>query len=156
MARFVTIRRHWGRHRPRDEISTHALDQINRPDDIHAAAMRGLRVTHGMSQSKLADQLGVTFQQVQKYENGRNRISASRLQHVAQILRVDVTYFFDETARRSSASKKNGGTTPDHVAITEFVRSEEGKVLVKAFTKIGGATLRRSIVRMVESIADRS
>jgi len=131
------------------------LDQLSNPIDSSVGAhVRQLRNEHDMSQSTLAEQLGITFQQVQKYEKGTNRVSASRLQHIAQIFRVEAAYFFDEKARGSSASKKNGATVPDHVAVAEFVAGAEGKTLARAFTQISDATLRRSIVRMVESTAD--
>src|ERR1700689_3884660 len=111
------------------------MSKVSNIVDVYVGArLRMRRTMLGMSQSRLGELLGVTFQQVQKYEKGTNRISASRLQHTAQILGVEAAYFFDEKARGSSASKKNGGTAPDHVAIAEFVAGAEGKALVRAFT----------------------
>jgi transcriptional regulator with XRE-family HTH domain len=77
------------------------------PIDVHVGSrVRGLRLKHGMSQEKLGAQLGITFQQVQKYEKGTNRISASRPQQIAQIFGVEPAHFFDEKARGSSARKR--------------------------------------------------
>jgi transcriptional regulator with XRE-family HTH domain len=106
------------------------------------------RMMLGMSQEKLGDALGLTFQQVQKYEKGTNRISASRLQHLSQILQVPVPFFFEGapgTAARLDES-------PSYV--NEFLATSDGLVLAKAFTRIGDPKLRRLIVRLVEDCAE--
>jgi transcriptional regulator with XRE-family HTH domain len=106
------------------------------------------RMMLGMSQEKLGEALGLTFQQVQKYEKGMNRISASRLQHMSQILQVPVPFFFEGapgTAARLDES-------PSYV--NEFLATSDGLVLAKAFTRIGDPKLRRLIVRLVEDCAE--
>jgi transcriptional regulator with XRE-family HTH domain len=117
--------------------------------------VRELRKKNNMSQSRLADQLGITFQQVQKYEKGTNRISSSRLQHIGQILDVGVPYFF--VGAPSVVGITNKTTQPvsaDPVIITRFIASDDGRSLAKAFRRISDATLRRSIVHLVEALTE--
>jgi transcriptional regulator with XRE-family HTH domain len=109
------------------------------------------RLMLGMSQEKLADQLGLTFQQVQKYEKGTNRISASRLQHVCHILDVPVSFFFEQAPGPSTSGRGFAEASPAYV--NDFLASSDGLALLKAFMRIDDSTLRRSIVRLVEGIA---
>ena len=106
----------------------------------------------GMSQEKLGNALGLTFQQVQKYEKGSNRISASRLQAIAGFLQVPVGFFF-EGAPDLSVLPKGTASSPDYVS--EFLSTADGLALVKAFTQIKNGKLRRGIVHLVEDIPDR-
>jgi transcriptional regulator with XRE-family HTH domain len=106
----------------------------------------------GMSQEKLANALGITFQQVQKYEKGLNRMGASRLQHIAHILKVPVTYLF-EGAPHVASDPKAGGDAPEPAYIFDFLATSDGLALTKAFTRIRNKKLRRSFVDLVESIA---
>ena len=106
----------------------------------------------GMSQTKLADAVGLTFQQIQKYEKGTNRISASRLQEFAGILQVPVGFFF-EGAPQLSGLPNGTASSPDYVS--EFLATRDGLALIKAFTQIKNEQLRRCVVRLVEEIADR-
>ena len=106
------------------------------------------RMMLGMSQEKLGDALGLTFQQVQKYEKGRNRISASRLQHMSQILQVPVPFFFE------GAPGGAAGLDESPSYVNEFLATSDGLVLAKAFTRIGDPKLRRLIVRLVEDCAE--
>jgi transcriptional regulator with XRE-family HTH domain len=125
------------------------------PTDVFVGArVRELRKQHGMSQSTLAEGLGLTFQQVQKYENAANRISASRLTQIAEILGVTPPYFFEGAPRvAGTTGKKDSGS--DHAFIARFIASDDGLALVKAFRRIDDSTLRRAVVRMVEAIADQ-
>jgi transcriptional regulator with XRE-family HTH domain len=107
------------------------------------------RMMLGMSQTTLANGLNLTFQQVQKYEKGTNRISASRLQHISQILQLPVTFFFEGTPGQSKA--KDDAPSPDYV--TDFLATRNGLALTKAFMKIKDAKLRRNIVHLVEELA---
>ena len=100
----------------------------------------------GWSQEKLAEALGLTFQQVQKYERGISRISASRLQHMATALQVPIEFFFDGVPQSKATT-----TVPD---LSEFLATLEGLSLIKAFMAIQKPTLRRRIVDLVESVAD--
>ena len=123
------------------------------PVDKHVGGrVRMRRMMLDMSQEKLGDALGLTFQQVQKYENGANRVSASRLQHISDILRVPVPFFF-EGAPHLPGQIKSKGAAPSPAYVTEFLASSDGPALTKAFTRIQEPELRRRIVRLVEEIA---
>jgi transcriptional regulator with XRE-family HTH domain len=99
-----------------------------------------------MSQEKIGDALGITFQQVQKYEKGANRIGASRLQHLAHILQVPVAFFFE------GAPKTPVADNPDR-PVTEFLANPQGLALMTAFAEIGNPRVKSSIVQLVERIA---
>ena len=96
-----------------------------------------------MSQEKLGDALELTFQQVQKYEKGVNRISASRLQHITHILQVPVSFFF-EGAPHVAGQPKADGEAPSSDYVTDFLATSDGLALVKAFMRLPNAKLRRS------------
>jgi transcriptional regulator with XRE-family HTH domain len=110
------------------------------------------RLMLGLGQEKLGNALGLTFQQVQKYEKGTNRISASRIQEIAGVLQVPVGFFF-EGVPSLSVLPKGTASSPDYVS--EFVGTSDGLALAKAFTQIKNGKLRRCIVTLVEQIADR-
>jgi transcriptional regulator with XRE-family HTH domain len=120
-------------------------------DKYVGSRVRMRRLMLHMSQERLAGQLGLTFQQVQKYEKGTNRISASRLQEISVILEVPVPFFF-EGAPGSNGPTRRRDDGPSLAYITDFLGNADGHALVKAFLKIKDATVRRSIVRMVEAI----
>ena len=105
-----------------------------------------------MSQGKLGEALGLTFQQVQKYEKGTNRIGASRLQHIAHILMVPVSFFFEGGPNRGAGGSSSPTQVPSYV--DDFFASRDGLALAKAFTAIRNDKLRRAIVRLVESLED--
>jgi transcriptional regulator with XRE-family HTH domain len=106
-----------------------------------------------MNQEKLGKALGLTFQQVQKYESGANRISGSRLQQISQILQVPVAFFFEEAPAASTTSKSDESVlSPAHV--DDFVSSSGGLRLIAAFTRIESITLRRRITSLVQEMAD--
>jgi transcriptional regulator with XRE-family HTH domain len=121
-------------------------------DKYVGSRVRMRRLMLRTSQEKLGDQLGITFQQVQKYEKGTNRISASRLQAICQILQVPVPFFF-EGAPQSGGRVRKGGEAPPPDYVSEFVATSDGLKLIKAFMQIGEARLRRSLVRLVEEVA---
>ena len=124
--------------------------KVPNPIDVHVGSrVRNRRLELGMSQGKLADALGITFQQVQKYENGINRISASRLQHVSQVLQVNIPYFFEAAPGQLKAK----GNAPSSAYISDFVASTDGLALVKAFMKIKNTSVRHCIVKLVNAIA---
>lgn len=121
------------------------------PVDKHVGArVRMRRMMLGMSQEKLGDALDLTFQQVQKYEKGTNRIGASRLQHVAQILQVPVAFFFEG----APGQPKGTGTAAMPGYVSDFLASSDGLALTQAFTRIKNARVRRRIADLVEAIAD--
>jgi len=120
------------------------------PTDRHVGArVRMRRMMLGMSQSKLGDALGLTFQQVQKYEKGTNRIGASRLQQTALILQVPVSFFFEGLPLPSEAPSEEGAY------IDDFLATSDGLSLTKHFMRIKDPKVRRCIVELVEHIAAR-
>jgi transcriptional regulator with XRE-family HTH domain len=104
-----------------------------------------------MSQGKLGDALGLTFQQVQKYEKGTNRIGASRLQQISHILQVPVTFF--EGAPTASTPHGSNRNALSMAQIDDFVSDSNGLRLIAAFMRINNAALRRRIVMLVQEIA---
>jgi transcriptional regulator with XRE-family HTH domain len=124
--------------------------KVPNPIDVHVGSrVRIRRVELGMSQGKLGDALGITFQQVQKYEKGTNRIGASRLQHVSGILQVAVAHFFEGTPGQLKAK----GNPPSSTYVSDFIATTDGLTLAKAFTQIKNANVRRQIVKLVNEIA---
>jgi transcriptional regulator with XRE-family HTH domain len=105
-----------------------------------------------MSQSTLGDGLGITFQQVQKYEKGTNRMGASRLQHISHILQVPVPFFFEGAPHLPGQSEGNG-VAPSPAYVSEFLATSDGLALTKAFMRIKEPSVRRRIVTLVEEIA---
>ena len=123
------------------------------PTDKHVGSrVRMRRLMLNMSQEKLADQLGITFQQVQKYEKGVNRISASRLQQMCHILEVPVSFFFENAPGPAGHGRGGLAEAPSPAYVNDFLASSDGLALLKAFIKIADPALRRSIVRLVEAI----
>lgn len=125
------------------------------PTDKHVGArVRMRRMMLGMSQEKLGDSLGLTFQQVQKYEKGANRIGASRLQQISHILQVPVSFFF-EGAPQTPGQPTSGSFSeaPSPAYVSDFLATSDGLALTKAFMGIKDAKLRRKIVDLVEQIA---
>jgi transcriptional regulator with XRE-family HTH domain len=123
---------------------------MNNPIDKHVGnRVRMRRLMFNMSQGKLGDALGVTFQQVQKYEKGTNRVAASRLQHMAHILQVPVSFFFDGAP--DATAKTDGAQSPAYVS--DFLATSDGHALARAFTRIKNPKLRRCIADLVVGIA---
>jgi len=125
----------------------------NRVDKHVGSRVRMRRMMLAMSQGKLGDALGLTFQQVQKYEKGTNRIGAGRLQEISHILQVPIAFFYEE-ARDGSAPAESEASTRSLALLDEFVSSSEGLRLVQSFTRIENAELRRRIVLLVQEISD--
>jgi transcriptional regulator with XRE-family HTH domain len=125
------------------------------PTDKHVGArVRMRRMMLGMSQEKLGDSLDLTFQQVQKYEKGANRIGASRLQQISHILQVPVAFFFEGAPHAPGQSATNLSEAPSPAYVSDFLATSDGLALTKAFMGIKDAKLRRKIVDLVEQIAD--
>ena len=129
------------------------------PVDIHVGSrIRLRRMMISMSQEKLGERLGLTFQQVQKYEKGANRVGASRLYAISKILEVPVEFFFADMPENIALIEKNsdidGMTEPDETAfVMDFVSSSEGLQLNTAFKKIGSQETRRKIVDLIKTLA---
>ena len=121
------------------------------PTDIYVGSrLQTRRVAMGLSQSDLAKRAGITFQQVQKYERGKNRISASRLQEFSQALQVPASFFFDG-GPNSHDPPSDSLPTPN--SIYEFLATRDGRMLIDSFIAIQNKTLRRSIVALIEQLA---
>ncbi len=131
------------------------------PIDLHVGSrVRLQRMLLGMSQEKLGERLGLTFQQIQKYEKGINRIGASRLFDLAQVLGVSVQFFYDEAPGRVGTPRVGGFVSAASFAerpadnyVVDFLSSREGIELNKAFVRISDAKVRRSLVDLVRSVA---
>ncbi len=123
------------------------------PIDIHVGGrVRLRRMMLGMSQEKLGEALGITFQQIQKYEKGTNRVGASRLQHIATVLKVPVSFFFEDapgTPEEAAGFAENNS----HSYVVDFLSSTEGLSLNKSFVRIKDARVRRRIVDLVQTLA---
>ena len=124
------------------------------PVDRHVGnRIRMRRIMLEMSQEKLGEALGLTFQQVQKYEKGTNRVGASRLQQISEVLQFPVSFFFEGRPGNGAADFNEA---PSSAYVADFLATSEGLALTRAFTRIADAKLRRSIVDLVERIATKS
>ena len=116
--------------------------------DVHIGQrLRMLRIAKGMSQSDVANELGITFQQIQKYENGSNRIGAGRLQEIANLFGLSATFFFQD----GPSIKTKGLNQP---STTEMLSKKDSFALVKAFNKIRNRAIRHHVVDLVERLAN--
>lgn len=123
---------------------------VKSPDNTDVTVghrIRSQRLMLGLSQTELGSKLGITFQQIQKYEKGTNRVSAGRLQQIAQFYKVPISFFFE------GASSKN--TSAEHINESlEFLDTAASVRLVRAFGEIDDAGVRRDIIALVEGIAE--
>lgn len=129
-------------------------DKKPHPVDIHVGSrVRMRRILVGMSQEKLGEQLGLTFQQVQKYEKGSNRVGASRLFEISRILDVPVSFFYDGL---SSVPRAAAGLDekPQAAFDTSVMTSPDGIALNRAFFRIKDAMMRRRILDLVKTAAE--
>ena len=125
-----------------------------KPTDVLVGQrVRMARLMANMSQTELGEHIGITFQQVQKYEKGTNRIGAGRLQEISHILQVPIAFFYDG-ALDESALAKSEASTRSLALLDDFVSSSEGLRLVQSFMRIENADVRRRIVALVQEIAD--
>ena len=126
------------------------------PIDIHVGSrVRLRRMLLGMSQEKLGDQMSLTFQQIQKYEKGTNRIGASRLYQIAQILEVPVQFFFDDAPIPAGMSEKTGMGEPKMESfLYEFISTRDGLELIRAFVSIHDPKVRKRVVDLVRTLSD--
>jgi transcriptional regulator with XRE-family HTH domain len=127
------------------------------PVDVHVGSrVRYRRMIVGMSQEKLGERMNLTFQQIQKYEKGTNRIGASRLFQLSKILEVPVGYFFEDAfANAAPAQAMHGLHEPEQEGyLLDFLNSREGLDLNKAFAKIHDAKVRRRVIDLVRALSD--
>jgi transcriptional regulator with XRE-family HTH domain len=124
------------------------------PIDVHVGSrVRLRRMLLGMSQEKLGEHLGLTFQQIQKYEKGINRIGASRLFDLSRVLAVPVQFFYEELPMADGEGAAGFAERPAESYAVEFLGSREGLELNKAFARISDPRVRRSIVELVRAFA---
>lgn len=116
--------------------------------------LRMRRILVGMSQEKLGEALDLTFQQIQKYEKGTNRISASRLQRIAHILGVPVTFFFEGAPSDRPEGEAGFGEAPQAEFSFDLLSTPEGIQLAKAFMAIDDPKVRRRVVDLVSTLVD--
>lgn len=122
------------------------------PTDIYVGSrVRMRRKMLGLSQEKLGDKLGITFQQIQKYEKGTNRVGASRLQAMATALEVPIAYFFpDNSVTGDGAGLQEEGTA----FMMDLMSSAEGLELSRAFVKIRSSKIRRKLVELARALGE--
>ncbi len=138
-----------------DDVETERGSRKPNPIDAHVGMrVRLRRMLLGMSQEKLGEHLGLTFQQVQKYEKGVNRIGASRLFDLSRVLGVPVQFFYDEAPSDlvEETLAPGFGERPTETYVIEFLSTREGLELNKAFVKIADARVRRSVVELVRAL----
>ena len=125
------------------------------PVDRHVGSrVRMRRIMLGMSQEKLGEGLGLTFQQIQKYEKGTNRIGASRIQQISAILQVPVSFLF-EGVPGGAVNAEGVSDAPSPAYVADFLATSEGLALIRAFTNVPDIKLRRAIVDLVQQIGGR-
>ena len=121
------------------------------PVDLHVGGrVRMRRKMLGVSQERLAEALGLTFQQVQKYERGANRVSASKLYEIARFLSAPVSFFFDGLADPAAGDTADGASEQ---LVNDFLMTSEGLELAGSFPRIQRARVRRRILELVRTLA---
>ncbi|WP_378945126.1 helix-turn-helix domain-containing protein [Mesorhizobium sp. ANAO-SY3R2] len=125
------------------------------PTDVHVGGRIRLRRNMlGMSQEKLGESLGITFQQIQKYEKGTNRVGASRLQAISQILSVPVAFFFEDAPGQDGSEHKGLAEDSSASFVVDFLSSAEGLQLNRAFARISNPKVRRKVIELAKVLAD--
>ena len=131
--------------------------KADKPDPVDVqvgARVRLRRNMLGMSQERLGEKLGLTFQQVQKYERGANRIGASRLYELSRVLDVPVAFFFDDVDPVRAPAIPGGFAEPPAEAFeSDPLRRRETVELVRAYYGIGDAALRRRLFDLAKALA---
>lgn len=142
-----------------NEVRLETQGRKPNPMDIHVGSrVRLRRMVIGMSQEKLGEQMGLTFQQIQKYEKGTNRIGASRLYQLSQILDVPVQFFFEDAPFTVSGqnTSPHGGFAESKTEsyLLDFLNSRDGLELNRAFVKITDPKVRKRVVELVRALSD--
>jgi transcriptional regulator with XRE-family HTH domain len=121
------------------------------PTDVYVGSrVRMRRKMLGLSQEKLGEKLGITFQQIQKYEKGTNRVGASRLQAIAEVMEVPVSYFFPDPASPDARGLQEEGAS----FMMDFMSTAEGLELSRAFVRIRSPKIRRKVLELVRALAE--
>lgn len=123
------------------------------PVDLHVGArIRMRRRLQGVSQEKLAEALGLTFQQVQKYERGANRVSASKLYEIAAMLKAPIGYFFDGLADPAADIGEDELQPSDERLVHAFLMTSEGLELARCFTQVPRGRVRRRLLELIRAL----
>ena len=133
-------------------------DKKPHPIDIHVGArVRMRRTMLGMSQDKLGDSLGLTFQQIQKYEKGVNRIGASRLFEIAKVLEIPIQFLFEDFDSFTNTPYGFAENAPDSDSsmLMDFLSSPEGIQLCRHFAQIEDPRVRRRVIDLVKTLSDK-
>ena len=131
------------------------VKKLPNPIDKHVGSrVRMRRVLIGMSQERLGGALGLTFQQVQKYEKGTNRIGASRLQQIAGVLSVPPAFFFEDMPVANPAAADGSFADEGAGFVVDFLSTAEGLLLNKAFVRIKEPRVRKKIIDLVTALAE--
>ena len=161
MAKKARTRRSKLQGAPVRRITRRRVPGVSDPVDIHVGSRVRLRRTLlGLSQEKLGEAVGLTFQQIQKYERGANRIGSSRLFDLSKVLDVPVSYFFEEMPGEVSdrQSEKAGSLSgqPQEPAAKDPLTRRETLELVRAYYRVGSPAVRKRIFELVKSLARMS
>jgi len=129
--------------------------KIPDPIDAHVGSrIRLRRMLIGLSQEKLGDALGLTFQQVQKYEKGANRIGSSRLYKIAHLLGVSIQFFFDDLQAQDTDRARGFAEPGAGPMVMDFFNTSEGVHLNRAFANIKDTTVRKRLVDLVKALGE--
>jgi transcriptional regulator with XRE-family HTH domain len=128
------------------------VSRVNPTDKHVGSRVRMRRLMLNKSQTEIADAIDLTFQQVQKYENGSSRISASRLQQLCRILDVPVAFFFEGAPRAPGLPEPSEAAAEVPAYVSDFLATSDGVALVRAFARIRDAKVRRAIVALVQEV----
>lgn len=127
------------------------------PIDIHVGGRIRLRRNMlGMSQEKLGESLGITFQQIQKYEKGTNRVGASRLQAISSILNVPIAFFFEGAPGQDGEAVTGMAEAASSDYVVDFLNTSEGLQLNRSFVRIADARVRRRVIDLVKALASEA
>ena len=133
-----------------DNKSSGSTKKSPNPVDIHVGSrVRLRRMLVGLSQEKLGDSVGLTFQQIQKYEKGVNRIGASRLFRLSQVLEVSVQIFFEGMPTIEGPVAPGMAEPKQEAFLYEFLNTRDGLELNRAFVKVTDANVRKSVIELV-------
>lgn len=139
---------------PENPDSANVKGRASELDVFLGKQLRAARLTKNMSQEKLADQLGITFQQIQKYERGKNRISAARLFELSKIFNVPVTYFYDSLEKKGKPAFGFSEQEQEEFAVDDKLESKETYDLIRVYYSIQDPKLRKNLFSFMKSMAE--
>lgn len=138
-------------------VVTKKKGRANSVDEYVGLQLRQRRALLGLSQEKLAEQVGITFQQIQKYENGANRVSASRLYEFSKVLEIPVNFFFEDYGSNENMQGSAGFADNEQSAFEgpeDIMRRKETIELIRTYYSIKSPKLRKDLFKLVKSMAE--